>query len=139
MERTFRKLKVVSNGSGAETVIVDAETGEDLRLPVTAVRWECAAVGLATLDSEVSFPGRDVKATLAFEFVSAEVIGQVSERTREEWNALMRKALGIDEDELLWLVQRLADLPMMPHGTFGDRAINDLREAAILILSRRTP
>lgn len=62
------KIRIVSNGTGATTRIVDAETGEDLtaRLGVSHATWEVDAKGLA-------------KATLTLVHVAVDVVGEQTE------------------------------------------------------------
>jgi len=88
----MRKLKVVSNGTSAGTKIVDAETGEDLHLPVTAIRWEIRA-GISRVGAGVGFDPMEATAEFDFGLVGAEVLGIVSDGTRERWVAAMRSVL----------------------------------------------
>lgn len=60
------KTKIISEGVGRETKIINAETGERVE-NVTAIHWFCAANGCAT-------------ATLEFIAVEADLIGETDQK-----------------------------------------------------------
>jgi hypothetical protein len=68
----MRKLRIVSDGTPFNTKVLDAETGEDLQLPVTTIVWRSAPLdrsGLSVASVELAFVSVDVIGDLPASFV----------------------------------------------------------------------
>ena len=52
----MRKLKIVSDGTPGGTKLFDADTGEDLNLPITRIVWSCELADAAKAEVTILCP-----------------------------------------------------------------------------------
>ena len=76
MDEPVRKIKIISDGLGIHTKVVDAETGEDLRLPITKITWE------------VSFESKIAIAKLKLELTGIDAEAEVNSILKRYLNVL---------------------------------------------------
>jgi hypothetical protein len=73
---SLRGIKIISDGLGHNTKIVDATTGEvlsGLMKHVTAVKWQCGPGGFAEATVELELVSVDVVANFSDSFISQRI------------------------------------------------------------------
>lgn len=83
----LRKIRIVGDGLSRNVRLVDADTGEDLRLPVTAVTWRASADRAAVLcTADVTLQAVSIDAVALVERLTTEIFdcknGTITTETR---------------------------------------------------------